>query len=117
MNSDTKSPVSCTRDARGVATVTLERPEKHNAFDDGMIRILREHFEQLADDASVRVVVLAAQGKSFSAGGDLAWMQRMADYDYAANLADAPEHVLRQLLAVDVTGAANMYHVGNICAE
>ncbi len=123
MNSDTKSPVSCTRDARGVATVTLERPEKHNAFDDGMIRILREHFEQLADDASVRVVVLAAQGKSFSAGGDLAWMQRMADYDYAANLADAQDlaHMLKALKQLPqpsiarVQGSAFGGAVGLIC--
>ncbi|MEE4280004.1 MAG: enoyl-CoA hydratase/isomerase family protein [Halieaceae bacterium] len=91
MEADTEHPesVACSVDDRGVATVRLQRPEKHNAFDDDMIARLREHFDRLAADPAVRVVILAAAGRSFSAGGDLAWMQRMADYDYADNLNDA----------------------------
>ncbi|MEE4109816.1 MAG: enoyl-CoA hydratase/isomerase family protein [Halieaceae bacterium] len=88
-DSDKRQAVSCHIDERGIATVLLNRPDRHNAFDDVMIGQLREHFDTLSARADVRVVVLAAEGKSFSAGGDLAWMRRMADYDYEDNLNDA----------------------------
>lgn len=84
----TSTKVSVSTSA-GVATVSLNNPEKHNAFDDVMIGELSAAFESLGNDPSVRVVVLAAQGKSFSAGADLAWMQRMADYGFEDNLCDA----------------------------
>ncbi|MCB1680194.1 MAG: enoyl-CoA hydratase/isomerase family protein [Halioglobus sp.] len=74
---------------QGVATVTLDRPEKHNAFDDVVIAQLREAFGALARNDAVRAVVLASAGRNFSAGADLGWMQRMARYDHAHNLADA----------------------------
>jgi len=76
-------------DARGVATLTLNRPEKHNAFDDRMITDLLQALDNIDKDKSVRVLVLRAAGKSFCAGADLDWMRRMADYDFAQNLADA----------------------------
>ena len=76
-------------DDRGVATVTMNNPEKHNAFDDGIIAELTTTFQQLATDERVRVVVLAAEGKSFSAGADLNWMKRMASYSHAENLRDS----------------------------
>lgn len=76
-------------DSRGVARVTLNRPDKHNAFDDAMIAELTSVFDDLASREDVRAVVLAAEGRSFSAGADLGWMQRMADYDYGHNLRDA----------------------------
>lgn len=76
-------------DDRGIATVTLARPERHNAFDDAMITELDRVFHELGVDARVRVVVLEAEGRSFSAGADLAWMQRMAAYSEAENVADA----------------------------
>ena len=76
-------------DARGVATLTLNRPEKHNAFDDRMITDLLQALDNIGKDKSVRVLVLRAAGKSFCAGADLDWMRRMADYDFAQNLADA----------------------------
>ncbi|MCH2189832.1 MAG: enoyl-CoA hydratase-related protein, partial [Gammaproteobacteria bacterium] len=72
-----------------VAQVTLNRPEKHNAFDDLLIRELTDAFQQIDADLSTRVMVLAAEGKSFSAGADLSWMKRMAKYSYEENLADA----------------------------
>ena len=84
-----KDAVTTDIDYRGVATVTLNRPDKHNAFDDAMIAALRQTFDDLASNDAVRVVVLASAGRNFSAGADLGWMQRMADYDYAHNLADA----------------------------
>ena len=76
-------------DGRGVATITLNRPEIHNAFDDALIAALDDALAALEQDAAVRIVVLAAEGKSFSAGADLAWMQRMAGYSTAENEADA----------------------------
>ena len=76
-------------DGNGIATVTLANAARHNAFDDAMIGELHRTFQGLGEDSAVRVVVLAAEGKSFSAGADLAWMQRMANYGYEENLADA----------------------------
>lgn len=73
----------------GVATVTLNRPELHNAFDDALIAGLTATFERLGADPAVRVVVLRGAGKSFCAGGDLGWMRRMAGYGEAENIADA----------------------------
>lgn len=81
--------VLCHIDERGVATVTLNRPEVHNAFDDKLIASLTQIFTQLGQDSKVRVMVLAAKGKSFCAGADLNWMKRMASYSYEQNLADA----------------------------
>jgi methylglutaconyl-CoA hydratase len=76
-------------DERGVATVTLNKPEIHNAFDDAMIAELTDAFSDIAENPAVRVMVLAANGKNFSAGANLAWMQRMANYSYEENLTDA----------------------------
>jgi methylglutaconyl-CoA hydratase len=78
-----------TIDPRGIATVTLNRPEKHNAFDDAVIAELREVFDSMATRDDVRLVVLASEGKNFSAGADLGWMKRMAEYDYDHNHRDA----------------------------
>lgn len=76
-------------DARGVAYVTLNRPARHNAFDDKLIAQITQAFAALAADPEVKAVVLAGEGKSFSAGGDLHWMKRMAAYSREENLADA----------------------------
>lgn len=62
-------------DARGVALVTLDRPEKHNALSGRMIEELTALAAQLGADDAVRVVVVTGAGRSFCAGGDLAWMQ------------------------------------------
>ncbi len=72
-----------------IATVTLARPEKHNAFDNATIKDLTQIFEQVDHDPAARVMVMASTGKSFSAGADLAWMQKMAQFDYQQNLEDA----------------------------
>ena len=76
-------------DPRGVATVTLNRPAVLNAFDEALISRLAETFAHLAKDPAVRIVVLAAAGKSFCAGADIAWMQRAAANVHEANLDDA----------------------------
>jgi len=76
-------------DGGGLATVTLNRPERHNAFDEAMIAELTAALAGLGADDSIRMVVLRAAGRSFSAGGDLGWMQRLAGASEAENRADA----------------------------
>lgn len=80
-----------------IACLTLNRPEIHNAFDDVMIEELITALQMIAQDETVRVLLLKANGKSFSAGADLSWMQRMIDYDYGQNLHDARQ--LAQLMS------------------
>jgi len=73
----------------GVARVTLDRPDVRNAFDDALIGALTKAFQELNQDRSVRVVVLAGNGPAFCAGADLNWMKRMAGYSDDENLRDA----------------------------
>jgi len=75
--------------ADAVATVTLDRPAVHNAFNDELIAKITEAFETLGSDPSIRVIVLRASGASFSAGGDLNWMKRAAAYTAEENFRDA----------------------------
>ncbi|UTO04418.1 enoyl-CoA hydratase/isomerase family protein [Moraxella sp. FZLJ2107] len=72
-----------------VATITLNRPDKRNAFNDEVISELSAAFEFVGQAPDVRAVVLAANGKAFCAGADLNWMRAMADYSHDENLADA----------------------------
>lgn len=76
-------------DPRGVATLTLNRPEKHNAFGDAVIAELTDKLIKVNNDKKVHVVVLTGAGKSFSAGADLNWMRASADFDEAHNIEDA----------------------------
>ena len=73
----------------GLAILTLNRPEVHNAFDDALIADMTAALKEIDADAAVRVLVLSANGKSFSAGADLNWMRRMASYTEEENLKDA----------------------------
>ncbi|MDP1652242.1 MAG: enoyl-CoA hydratase/isomerase family protein [Rhodocyclaceae bacterium] len=75
----------------GVGIVTLNRPERHNAFDDTMIAELAEIMFSMTNDPAVRVVVISSTGKSFCAGADLNWMQRAAGYSLEENRNDAGE--------------------------
>lgn len=81
--------LNITHDARGIARVTMSRPDVFNAFDEAMIAELDSAFTQLAKDAGVRVIVLAGAGKHFSAGADLQWMQRASTASLKWNLDDA----------------------------
>lgn len=72
-----------------IATVTLNRPERHNAFDENVVAELTEALRAVETDGRARLLILAAAGKSFSAGADLDWMRRMAGYGEAENMADA----------------------------
>jgi len=81
---------------QGIATVTLNNPDKHNAFDDGIIKQLTDIFNNIRKRDDISIMVLASNGKSFSAGADLGWMKRMASYSYEDNLKDA--NALAQML-------------------
>jgi methylglutaconyl-CoA hydratase len=74
-----------------VATITLNRPQVRNAFDEAAIADLAMAFDEAGQDAGVRAIVLAANGPAFCAGADLSWMKKMAACaaDDAANVADA----------------------------
>lgn len=82
-----------------VATIWMNRPDLHNAFDEILIAELTAACISLDDDADVRIVVLAGRGKSFSAGADLNWMKRAANNGLEDNLNDARAlaHMLRTL--------------------
>ncbi len=114
----------CETDGRGVARLTLNRPDLHNAFNAEMIDELRAALDRLAGDDEVRIVVLTGAGKSFSAGADVNWMRAAADYGEAENLADATRladmlHALDTLpkpTVARVNGGAFGGGVGLICA-
>ena len=72
-----------------LATITLNRPDVRNAFNETTIAELAQAFGALGSDQSVRAIVLAANGVAFCAGADLNWMKKMADYSHDENLADA----------------------------
>ncbi len=83
------SQVLFNTNSRGIATLTLNRPDVHNAFDDNVINILIKYLEAVSEDSAVRVLVLRSEGKNFSAGADLNWMRRMASNSHQENLVDA----------------------------
>jgi methylglutaconyl-CoA hydratase len=72
-----------------VATVMMDRPEVHNAFNEEVIAQLKAAFDELSQDIVVRVAVLSGAGRSFSAGADLDWMRRAASFSKEENLLDA----------------------------
>ncbi|AKM30881.1 enoyl-CoA hydratase [Pandoraea faecigallinarum] len=72
-----------------VATVTLNRPDVRNAFNETVIEELTGTFRALATNDDVRAIVLAAEGVAFCAGADLNWMKKMAGYSDTENRADA----------------------------
>src|SRR5699024_8867534 len=75
-------------DDRGVATVTLNRPEVHNAFNAELVAALAETFDRVANDGA-RAMILTGEGHSFSAGADLNWMRAMAEASESENREDA----------------------------
>ncbi len=74
---------------KGIAQLTLNCPEKHNAFDNVIIDEITERLKNWQIDDSVRALVIDARGDTFCAGADIAWMKRSAGLDYRVNLADA----------------------------
>lgn len=87
-------------DADGIATLTLNRPDKHHAMNAAMIAELTEAAAALGADPAVRAVVLAATGPSFCAGGDLDWMRAQAAADRAGKI-DAAGRLSAMLAALN----------------
>jgi methylglutaconyl-CoA hydratase len=116
LNLTTRSP--------GVAQITMSRPAVFNAFDEAMIAEMDAAFAALAADDAVRVVVLAGEGRHFSAGADLQWMQRASRASEDWNLQDARRFagMLARIAALPkptvarVQGAALGGGVGLTCA-
>lgn len=79
-----------------IATLILDRPQVHNAFDDKLINDLINALKQVEEDQSIRALILTSNGKHFSAGADLNWMKRMANLSESDNRADA--HELSELM-------------------
>ncbi len=116
--------LALSRRRAGVAQVTMARPAVFNAFDEAMIAELDAAFAQLADDDGVRVIVLAGEGRHFSAGADLQWMQRASAASREWNLEDA-RRFAAMLARIEscpkptvarVQGAALGGGVGLVCA-
>ena len=72
-----------------VANLILDQPEKHNAFDDIIIKEIKDTIDNIGQNPEIRVLVLSGSGKSFSAGADLGWMRRMSEFDEDENFSDA----------------------------
>lgn len=79
---------------QGVATITMNRPEIHNAFNAEMIIELTQCYKQLNADKSIRIILLQAAGKSFSAGADINWMKGMVNATEAENKKDSEQLAL-----------------------
>lgn len=92
----TDNYIICSTDRRGVTTITLNRPGKHNAFNEDFIAELSNALDEIRRDRGCKLMVLRANGKNFSAGADLDWMKRMAGYTRAENVRDA--NALAELL-------------------
>jgi len=90
-------PLEAGIDGDGVARVTLNRPQRHNAFDGALVAALHEAVGALGRDPAVRVIVITGAGRSFCAGADLGHMRAMADAAEAGNFGDA--FALAEMLA------------------
>ena len=117
--------IAITTDARGIARLTLDRPEKRNALDAACCDALASAARDLATDAAVRVVVLEGAGSVFCAGGDLDWMRAQAGADRTTRLREARRlaEMLRALnelpkpLIARIHGAALGGGVGLVCVS
>lgn len=120
---DSSQPLIFAVDTRGVATITINRQARHNAFDNHLIRQLTDCFNDCGNNADIRVVVLTGTGKSFSSGADLEWMRSMTNYTRQENRDDANRlsammaalAALPQPTVARVNGAAIGGGVGLIC--
>ncbi len=106
-----------------ICTLTLNRPAIHNAFDEELITLLITALDDIAEDDTIRIVLLAANGKSFCAGADLNWMRKMILYSHEENKADAMAlatlmnklHTSPKITLAKVQGAAFGGGVGLVC--
>jgi enoyl-CoA hydratase/carnithine racemase len=94
-----------------VLRITIDKPERRNAFDAGLIRELTEAFSDVGD---ARVVVLAGEGESFCAGADIEWQRSSIDLSYEENVEDALR-LYRMLVAVDACPAPVVGRIQGFC--
>lgn len=90
------------RDEGGVATLTLSRPESFNALSEAMLVALKEELGRLANDGSVRCVVIAAEGRAFCAGHDLKQMRANPDKAYYQELFARCGRVMQAIVELPV---------------
>lgn len=115
--------IQVSRDARGVAQITLARPDVHNALNMAMIRELSDALRELESTPGLRVLVITGQGDSFCAGGDLDWMREMSQQPRDTRIREAAElaSMLKRLnefpapVIARVNGQAYGGGVGLIC--
>lgn len=81
--------IRLTTDDRGITTLTLDRADKHNALNADMCDEIKTAAQMINQDQNIRAVILAANGKSFCAGGDLAWMREQFDATREVRIAEA----------------------------
>lgn len=74
---------------KGIITVSLNRPDVHNAMNEQLMKELTSCFKEITNDRAIRVVILTGNGKSFCAGADLNWMKSMAKYSKEENIQDS----------------------------
>lgn len=81
--------VKTSKNEKGTLTITLNRPEVHNAFNDEVIEKICDIFDEIERDDSLATIVITGEGKSFCAGADLNWMKSMINYSQEENVADS----------------------------
>jgi methylglutaconyl-CoA hydratase len=110
-----------------LATVTMNRPDSHNALNADLIEALTRCFEELAEDQETRVVVLSGEGRSFCAGADIGYMRETVGLSYEENLEDArrlammfwtidecPKPVVAKVLGAAMGGGAGLLAVADV---
>ena len=104
----TDTPLMVTRDARGVVTLSLNRPQAFNALSEALLSALQTELDAVAKDSTVRVVVLAAAGKAFCAGHDLKEMRAEPSLAYYQKLFAQCSQVMQSLQRLPVPGIARV---------
>ena len=99
------------QDARGVVTLTLNRPQAFNALSEAMLAALQCEFDAIADDEAVRIVVLAAKGKAFCAGHDLKEMRATPSLNYYQRLFAQCSNVMLAVQRLTVPVVARVHGI------
>lgn len=109
-----QAPVNCSLDQRGVATVTFNRPEVNNAYNDDLIRAVLAAIDQLSQVAGLRAVVLRGEGRQLQAGADLAWINHVRPQSPATNLA-ASQQTFEAVQRLNTLGVPTLALVQGAC--
>ncbi|WP_326546843.1 enoyl-CoA hydratase/isomerase family protein [Mycolicibacterium sp. ND9-15] len=115
MNLDDYNQLTLTRRDNGVLLITIDRPDKYNAADEEMHRELATIWKDVAADPDTRVAVITGAGKAFSAGGDLAMVERIAgDYDRVSHMLNEMSEMVYNIINCDkpIVSAINGVAVG-----